>query len=261
MTKFKIMFRGFLKYRNLLSELVIRDIKLRYKRSFLGILWTVLNPILMMLVMTLVFSNLFKNDIKNFPIYLFIGNIIFTFNSDATNNALNSITGNSGLIKKVYIPRYLFPLSKALTALVNFFFSYIALIIIMIITKTPFYKSMLLTPLLVLYLLMFSTGLGLILSVLMVFFRDIAHLYSVISLAWMYITPIFYPESLLMDKLSIALKINPLYYYIDYLREITLYNNIPSLTDNITCFLYGLIFLILGLSIFYKKQDRFILYI
>lgn len=261
MIKFKSMFIGFLKYRNLLNELVVRDIKLRYKRSFLGILWTVLNPILMMLIMTLVFSSLFKNDIQNFPIYLFIGNIIFTFNSDATTNALNSITGNSGLIKKVYIPKYLFPLSKTFTALVNFFFSYIALIIIMLITKTPFYSTMLLSPLLILYLLLFSTGLGLILSVLMVFFRDIAHLYSVISLGWMYLTPIFYPESLLAGNLSVVLKFNPLYYYIDYLRQIILYNSIPSLLDNIICFLYGAIFLIIGLITFYKRQDRFILYI
>jgi ABC-2 type transport system permease protein len=215
----------------------------------------------MMLVMTLVFSNLFKSDISNFPIYLFIGNIIFTFNSDATNNSLNSITGNSALIKKIYIPKYLFPLSKAITALVNFFFSFIALIVIMLLTKTPFYSTLLMTPLLVLYLFMFSAGLGLILSVLMVFFRDIAHLYSVISLGWMYITPIFYPASLLEGNLSLALKINPLYLYIDYLRQLVLYNTVPSFSQNIVCFLFGVIFLVIGLIVFYKKQDKFILYI
>lgn len=261
MTKFLGMIQGFSIYRNLLKELVIRDIKLRYKRSFLGILWTVLNPILMMLVMTIVFSGLFKVQIENFPIYLFIGNIAYTFNSDATTNALNSITGNSSLIKKIYIPKYLFPVSKVFSALVNLFFSIIALIIIMLITRTPFYATMLLAPLLIFYLLMFSMGLGLLLSVLMVFFRDIAHLYSVFTLAWMYLTPIFYPVSLLQEKASIVPIINPMCHYIDYLRQLILYNTVPSLEENMICFLIGFCFLVVGLFVFYKKQDKFILYI
>lgn len=261
MAKFFGTIKGFTKYKNLLKELVIRDVKLRYKRSFLGILWTVLNPILMMLIMTIVFSNLFRFEIENFPIYLFIGNIIFTFNSDATNNALNSITGNASLIKKVYIPKYMFPVSKVFTALVNLVFSFIALIVIMIITKTPIYPTMLLTPLLIFYLLMFSMGLGLILSVLMVFFRDISHLYGVISLAWMYLTPIFYPVSLLKEKVSIIPIINPMNHFIEYLRNLILYNTVPSFQENLTCFLFGFCFFIMGLYVFYKKQDKFILYI
>jgi ABC-2 type transport system permease protein len=261
MQKLKVILSGFIKYRNLLNELVVRDIKIRYRRSVLGLLWTVLNPILMMVVMSIVFSNLFRFDIKNFPIYFFSGNIVFSFMTEATTNSLYSITGNASLIKKVYIPKYLFPLSKVFSSIVNILFSFIAMMLVMLATGVQFYPTMLLSPLLVFYLILFSTGLGMMLSVAMVFFRDIAHLYSVFTLAWMYLTPIFYPSSLLADKASWALDVNPMYYYIDYIRCLVLYNNVPSLKQNVICFMFGFVFLCLGLIFFYRKQDKFILYI
>ena len=261
MKKLKIMFSGFYKYKDLLFELVSRDIKIRYRRSFLGLLWTVLNPILMMAVMTVVFSNLFRSDIQNFPIYFFTGNILFSFVTEATTNALNSIVGSASLIKKVYIPKYLFPVSKILSSGVNLFFSFIAMLIVMVVTRAPFHATMFLTPLLILYVLMFATGLGLILCTIMVFFRDIAHLYTVITLAWMYLTPIFYPKSLLETKAGWVLTINPIFHFIEYLRYIVLYNQVPTVSQNIGCFLIGFIFLFVGLIVFYRKQDKFILYI
>lgn len=261
MNKFKIMLSGLFKYKNLLYELVVRDIKIRYRRSVLGLLWTLLNPILMMTVMTLVFSNLFRFDIENFPVYFFTANILFNFNVEATTNCLYAITGNSSLIKKVYIPKYLFPVSKVLSSVVNLFFAFIAMILVMIVTKAPFYNNMVLTPLLMFYVILFTTGLGLILSVAVVFFRDVAHLYGVLTMAWMYLTPIFYPTSLLEEKMSLALTLNPMYHFIEYFRDIVLYNQIPTLGANITCLLIGSITLLIGLVFFYKNQDKFILYI
>lgn len=257
----KVKFYEFYKYKDLLYELVIRDIKIRYRRSFLGILWTILNPILMMGVMTVVFSQLFRFEIENFPIYFFAGNILFSFATEATTNSLHSIIESSSLIKKVYIPKYLFPLSKSISSLVNLFFSYIAMMVVMIVTGVPFKITMLLSPFVIIYLLMFVIGIGLILSTVMVFFRDIAHLYSVVTLLWMYLTPIFYPASILKDKASFALVLNPMYHYISYLRDIILYGQTPSIQENITCFFIGFVFLVLGLTVFYKKQDKFILYI
>ena len=134
----------FVKYQNLLQELVIRDIKVRYRKSVLGLLWTVLNPLLMMIVITIVFSTLFKQSIPNFPIYFLTGSLIFSFNSEATTNALYSIIGNAPLIKKVYIPKYLFPLSKTVSSLVNMGFSLIAMFMVMIVTKAPFYSTIML---------------------------------------------------------------------------------------------------------------------
>lgn len=261
MEKIKTMFRGLYKYKNLLYELVIRDIKIRYRRSVLGLMWTLLNPILMMTVMTIVFSHLFRFEIENFPVYFFTGNILFTFITESTTNSLHSIIGSSSLIKKVYIPKYLFPLSKVLASLVNLLFSYVAMIIVMIFTKVDFSLAMIFSPLVMIYLSMFAIGLGLILSTMMVFFRDTAHLYSIFTLIWMYLTPIFYPTSLLADKSDLLLKLNPMYYYLSYFRKIVLYGQFPNFTDNIICFLIGSIFMGIGLLVFYKKQDKFILYI
>lgn len=261
MNKLKIMLLGFYKYKDLLYELVTRDIKIRYRRSVLGLLWTILNPILMMLVMTVVFSQLFRFEIENYPIYFFAGNILFSFLTESTTNSLHSMIESSSLIKKVYIPKYLFPLSKVISSLVNLFFSYVAMMIVMIITNVPFKFTMLLSPILILYISMFAVGLGLILSTMMVFFRDIAHLYSVITLLWMYLTPIFYPISILKEKTVLALTLNPMYHFITYLRNLVLYGTVPSFQDNIICFLIGVTFLSFGLFVFYKKQDKFILYI
>lgn len=253
--------KGFMRYKNLLYELVSRDIKVRYRRSVLGVLWTVLNPILMMIVITIVFSQLFRFEIENFPIYFFCGNIVFSFMLTATNDALQSILGGASLLKKVYIPKYIFPVSKVLSAGVNLFFSYIAMLLVMVATGVKFHTTMLLTPVVALYVILFSIGLGLILATMMVFFRDIAHLYGVLTTAWMYLTPIFYPASLLGDKSEWFLLLNPMYHYIDYMRNITLYQTVPGIAENLTCLGISLVTLALGLLFFYKKQDKFILYI
>lgn len=261
MSKVTAYVNGFMRYKSLLYELVTRDIKVRYRRSVLGVLWTLLNPILMMIIMTIVFSQLFRFEIENFPIYFFCGNILFSFMLTATNDALQSILGGASLIKKVYIPKYIFPVSKALSAGVNLFFSYIAMLLVMIATGVDFHATMLLTPVVALYTMLFSIGLGLILSTMMVFFRDIAHLYGVLTTAWMYLTPIFYPESLLGDKSPWFLLLNPMYHFIDYMRNITLYQTVPGIAENLICLGISLGTLAIGLYFFYKKQDKFILYI
>lgn len=251
----------FRRYSSLLRELVVRDIKVRYRRSFLGLVWTVLNPLLMMLVMTLVFSTIFRSNIENFPVYLLTGNIVFALNSDSTSQALMSIVGNAGLIKKVYIPKYLFPLSKVLSCLVNFGFSLIALLIVMLLTHSPFYPSLLLfwAPLLGLFL--FSTGLSLILSAVNVYFRDVGHLYSVLITAWTYLTPIFYPIEILPPVMQKIVFWNPLYQYIKYFRLLVLSGTVPEWDTNLYCFGVGVLMLAVGTAVFKKLQDHFILHI
>lgn len=251
----------FTKYRNLLKELVSRDIKAKYKRSILGIVWSVLNPLLMMLVLTFVFSTIFRFGVKNFPVYLLTGQIIFNFFSDSTSIAMNSIITNSSLIKKVYIPKYIFPLSKVLSSFVNLLFSLIALLAVMIITNTPFSWEMLIFPIPLIYIFIFSLGVGLILSAYVVFFRDILFLYGVVLTAWTYFTPIFYPISIIPENYLSYYKINPLYHYITYFREIMLYNKLPSFEMNVICIFYSVIALLIGIYVFYKRQNEFILYI
>ena len=251
----------FMKYRNLLENLVSRDIKVRYQKSVLGMLWTVLNPLLMMVVITIVFSTLFRQNIENFPIYYLTGSLIFSFNSETTNNALYSVLFNASLMKKVYIPKYLFPLSKTVSGLVNLGFSLIAMFLVMLILNVEFKVTLLLLPIPVFYTFLFSTGLGLFLAAVTVFFRDIAHFYGVFVMAWTYLTPIFYPVDILPGAVMKLMQLNPMYHYVDYVRQLVLYGTFPSMRENLICFLYGVIMLLIGTAVFFKKQDKFILYI
>lgn len=261
MGRIAVIVSGFRKYKNLLYELVIRDIKIRYRRSVLGLFWTVLNPILMMLIMTVVFSNIFRFEIENFPVYFFAANILFSFMTESTTNALHSITGNGNLIKKIYVPKYLFPMSNIFSSVINLLASFMAMLLVMLLTKVPFHLTLLFAPIILAYIIVFSLGLGMILSTIQVFFRDTAHIYGVLTMAWMYLTPIFYPESLLSEKLNYVLTFNPMVHFIRYMRDIVLYQSIPSFSQNLTCFSISGATLLIGVILFYRKQDKFILYI
>ncbi len=251
----------FLKYKTLLNELVVRDIKVRYRKSVLGLLWTVLNPLLMMCVITVVFSTLFRQNIPNFPIYYLAGSLIFSFNSEATSNGLYSIIGSASLIKKVYIPKYLLPISKVLSALVNLGFSLVAMFVVMIVTGAPFHATLLLMPLPIFYVFLFTSGLSLLLAAATVYFRDIAHFWGVFVLAWTYFTPIFYPVTILPSFAMKIMQLNPMYHYVTYMRDVVLYGTFPGMKENLICFLIGAVTLLIGLWVFYRKQDRFVLYV
>lgn len=253
--------QNLMKYRYLFKELVIRDIKVKYKKSILGLLWTLLNPLLTMVVLTIVFSNLFRFDIENFPVYLITGQVMFNFFSEATNMSLMSIPDNAQLIKKVYIPKYIFPVSRVLSSFVNLLFSLIAVVCIALYMKVPITTSIILAPLSLLYILVFAIGVGLILASINTFFRDMQHLYGVALTAWMYLTPIFYPANIIPDQFQGLIAVNPLFYMIQHFRATILYGVIPSWELNIICLLNAIGALVIGLWVFYKSQDRFILHI
>ena len=261
LVRVKYSLNGLKKYLPLLRELVFRDIKVRYRRSILGMLWTVLNPLLMMGVMTIVFSQLFRNSIDNFAIYYLSGYIFYSFINDSTTAALFSVVYNASLMKKVYIPKYMFPVSKVVSGLVNLGFSFVALLIVMLITRTSVKLTILLLPVIILYIVMFATGLGLVLATLYVFFRDFGHLYGIVMLIWLYLTPLFYPEDILPETLRHFLLFNPMYHFVQYFRDILLYGIWPSVEQNIICFSMGIGVLLIGIIVFYKEQDRFILFV
>ena len=247
------------KYKLLLSQLVARDFKTKYKRCILGILWSLLNPLLVMVVQYIVFSGLFKWDINNYAIYLLSGSVMFNFITESTSQALISITGNAGLITKVYIPKYIFPLSKVLSSLINFFLAFLALILIVLIKSiTPnIYYFTMIYP--IICMLLFSIGVSLILSSMMVYFRDTQFLYGIFLTLWTYLTPLFYPESIIPDKFIIIIKMNPMYHYIKYVRMVILDGVLPSLNTHVYCILFSIISLFLGIFVFKKAQKNFIL--
>ena len=188
MEVWKSRIRNFWRYKDLMAQLVSRDIKLKYRRSFLGYLWSVLNPLLIMCVMTVVFSTMFKRDIENFPVYLFCGQLMFNFMNTSTHQAIYSITGNASLLKKTYVPKYIFTVSKISSGLVDFFFSLGALLLVMIVTHAKFSLYLLLVPIVALELYVFCVGLGMFLAQANVFFRDIQYIYNAVTTAWMYLT-------------------------------------------------------------------------
>jgi ABC-2 type transport system permease protein len=261
LTDYRARFRDLFAYRWLLGQLVARDLKIRYRRSYLGLLWTLLSPLLMMTVMSIVFSKVFRFNVENFPVYLLCGQILFGFFSESTSSAMGSIIIGAGLIKKVYFPKYIFPLSKIISGLVNLLFALVAVFIMIVFFGVRFSPAMLLFPVPVFYLFMFSLGCGLILSVLATYFRDILHLYAVALQALTYLTPIFYPIEALPENVQFFIKLNPMFRYIRYFRNVVLYDTIPSLRENIICFGVALLVLLLGLLIFKKNQKNFLLYI
>ncbi|MCL2539547.1 MAG: ABC transporter permease [Oscillospiraceae bacterium] len=261
---FKSYLETFQKYRFLLANLITRDLKLKYRRSVLGLLWSLLNPILMMLIMNAVFSRLVgSSEINNYPMYLIAGQTLFIFFNEATSSALESVVGSSALMKKIYVPKYVFPLEKVLYAFVNLLFSMVAVILVLMFNPVPLSSAMFFVPVPLILMLLFAVGFGLVLSALYAFFRDIKHLYSVIILAWMYLTPIIYPVSFVEGAFLIEtlVKVNPLTWYITYFRDVLLYGRIPGAALNLVCAAYSLGMLGLGLFVFKKAQDKFILHI
>ncbi len=249
------------RYTPLIQELVKRDLKLKYRRSVLGYVWSLLNPLLMMTVMTIVFSYMFRFDIPNYPLYLICGQTLFTFFNESTTLAMSSVINNGLLIKKVYIPKYIFPVSKVASSFVSMSFSLLAVVIVMIFTGTKLSFSILLfwAPLLLLFI--FACGIGMILSALAVQFRDIMHLYSVVTMAWMYLTPIFYPIEAVPAAVASVISFNPLYIYITIFRSLMLYGIVPGWEMWAMGAVSALAVFGIGSWIFSKMQRNFILYV
>lgn len=253
--------KTFYDYRELLWEFVKKDIKLKYRNSFLGIIWSMLNPLLVMVVLTFIFSNLFKNKIPNFPVYCLSGRLIYDFFSQSTNQCMNSITGKSSLIKKIYVPRYLYPLSRTISSFIIFLISLIPLFAIMAVTKVHFTKETLLMIYPLICLFFISFGIGLILATINVFFRDMQHLYSVVLLIIMYGSAIFYSVDIINSNYVKVLNLNPIFPIIKVFRDCILYGKVTEVYSWVLIAIYALLAMIVGVIVFYKKQDKFILHI
>ena len=224
------------KYRFLIRQLVARDFKTKYKRSVLGMVWSFLNPLLTMRVQYFVFSTIFKNDIPFYAAYLLIGVVLFNFFNEVCNMSLYSILGNASLITKVYMPKYIYPLTRVLSSIVNLGIALIPMIIVCLITGVRFEKSAILALYFILCLMIFS-------------------------MVWMYATPIFYPETILPEEFRFVLKINPLYHFLKNTRICLLNGISPEPNAYAQCMILSLVTLALGAWVFKKSQDKFVLYL
>ena len=250
------------RYRDLLKQLVSRDIKLKYRRSVLGYVWSVLNPLLIMIVMTVVFSTMFNRNVENFPVYLFCGQLLFNYMNNSTHQAIFSITGNAALLKKTYVPKYIFTVSKITSGMVDLIISMGALVIVMIVTRTPISWHLLLVPVVLMELYLFCLGLGMFLSQANVFFRDTQYIYNAVTTAWMYLTPIFYPIEALPDQMEWGIThLNPMYYFVGQFRALVYQGQMPDLFIMIAGIVAPVVMLLIGWWTFHRSEDRFILYI
>lgn len=253
---------NFKKYRFLLVELVKKDIKLKYRRSYLGILWTLLEPILTTVVLTLVFSRVLGRGDISYPVFVLTGRLLYGFFSKSTRASMSSIRRNSGMIKKVYVPKYIYPLSTVLSNFIIFLISLIVLFGAMIIfnVKPTIHIFKGIIP--IILLLVLSLGVGLILSTLAVFFRDLEYLWGVALMLIMYTSAVFYDaESLGLGRKAQIFRLNPLFDIILNFRNAVLYGKPFDMEALIISAVISFGSLIIGIVLFYKQQDKFILYI
>lgn len=263
----KNIIANFNKYSFLLKQLIARDFKVKYKRSVLGVLWSLLYPILMMSVMAIVFSNVFKFSVPgvNYLVYLMVGLTFFNYYSEASNLSMSAVVGNFSLLNKIYIPKYIFPLSKCLFVGINFLLTLIPLYGVILIsgsgeTKCHITALHLLLPYSYLCLLVFTIGAGFVLSTISVFLRDMFYIYGIFLTILTYFTPIMYDISIIDPMLQNVLKLNPLYHYISFARSIILFNQMPNVNSFLICGGSSLLMLIIGMIVFKKNQDKFIYY-
>ena len=245
--------------RFLFEELVKRDFEHKYKRTVLGMAWSVLSPLLTLLVMKLVFTEFFGRTTPHYTIYLFAGNIVMAYFKDATNNGMTSMISNASVINKINVPKYLFLFSKNVSSLVNFGLTIIVFFIFCIIDQITFRPNFVLLIYPVICLVIMNLGIGMILSALYVFFRDVKYLYSVFLTLLTYVSAIFYTVDRFPEDVRNLFLLNPVYVYIKYFRMIVIDGVIPSWQYHGLCLFYAVIFALIG-AFFYKRYNRKFVY-
>lgn len=245
------------KYRDLLTQFISRSIKTRYKRSVLGVIWTLLNPLITMIVLTIIFSSLFKFTINYYPVYVLSGLVMWSFFSYTTSSAMNEILWNGNLLSRIYVPKSVFAVSAVGTNLFNLAISLVPLLLIGLVLGLKISLAIFFMPLAIVLLALFSLGIGLLLSTLVAYFSDILPIYEVLLVIWMYATPIIYPIDIVPERLVWLLKLNPLYYIITIFREPLLNNAVPDLTIWLIAAGFAFSSFIIGALIFTSKADEY----
>lgn len=250
----------FKQYQFVFEELVKRDFKRKYKRNILGVLWSMLAPLFTLLVMNFVFGHIFGRTMPHYIIYLFSGNLLFNYFTEATNGGMMSLMDNAHIFSKVKVPKYLFLFSRVVSSSINFLLTMIVYFIFVAFDGLAFTWKfiLLLFPFGCLFITIL--GVGLILSALYVFFRDIQYLYGIFTTALMYFTPIFYDISLMGDK-AWVFYCNPLFLYINYVRQIVIYGQIPSLAYHSACLVYAFALFGIGCLMYKKYNFKFLYYV
>lgn len=245
--------------RFLLKQLVKRDFTTKYKESVLGIIWSFLNPLLIMIIFTVIFSVLFRREIHNFPVYFLTGRVIYEFFVAATSGAMRSIRGNRGILTKIFVPRYMFAMGSIGYECINFLISLIILFGVMIVTGEQFHWMMFASIIPIILLIIMIVGVGLILAVLNTYFSDIGHFYSVFTLLLMYASALFYPMEIVPANIQVIFTLNPLYITIDCFRCCIMYNVFPNVLSLIYLAIFSVMMFGVGFLLFRIHEKKLVL--
>jgi lipopolysaccharide transport system permease protein len=244
-------------YRHLVKQLVLRGIKSRYKRSFFGVFWTMLNPLGMAMVMTVVYSRVFKMQIPHYPVYVLAGLICWTFFAQTSLNAIGELIWGGTLLTRIYIPPTVFVATALGIGLVNITISLIPILLVMLVNGAAFTPALLFLPVAIITISMFAIGLGLLLATLAVYFIDIQDMYQIFTVMWMVLTPINYPREVIADQFNYLLVLNPMSYLVDLFRLPIHQGRLPSGSDFLVAFSSALIMLVIGWFFFTRKIDEY----
>jgi ABC-type polysaccharide/polyol phosphate export permease len=249
------------RYRQLIWALALKELKVRYKRSVLGFLWALLNPALMMGVLTVVFSTILRFGIPHYAIFLLSVLLPWTFFSQSLSYAVESIVGNGELIKKVSVPKLVFPVAAVVSNIINLLLSFIPMALVVLAMRHPFYSTWLYLPVPILALIIFTLGAAFFFAAANVYYRDVAHILQVVISAWFYFTPIIYALDFIPANRQWLFKLNPIIYVINGFRLAIYYGQLPKWSSIAASFACAFIALFIGFAIFRKYQDDFVFYV
>lgn len=255
------MIQKYYKYRFLFSELVKRDFILKYKRTVLGMFWSVLSPLLMLSIQIMVFTTFFGSDIPHYTIFLFSGNLVYTYFSEATQSGLVALASNASIFSKVNVPKYMFVFSRNISSLINFALTFVVFLLFVFFDGLPFTPNFLLLFYVIFCMLLFNCGMSLVLSAAYMFFRDLSYLYNILVLILMYISAIFYSVESFTPWVQRLFLCNPLYVYIKYFRLIVIEAEVPSVQYHLLMLFYGVFTLLIGYGLYKKLNHKFLYYI
>ena len=254
--------RELVQHRNLLWNLVRRDLTVRYKRSMIGFFWTMLNPLLMMLILTVVFSTIFRFEgIENYPTYFLSTYLVFGFFAQTTNQSMASLSWNGALMKRVRVPKSIFAVSTTLSGLVNLLLAYIPLFLIMIVTGAPICVTVLYLPISFLLIAMFTLGVSLLVSAMAVYFEDVQHMYQVVTFGLMYMTPIIYPISIIPFRWLWVIRANPLTHLVKLARDPVYSCTLPGQHVILASTAAAVIAMVVGWVVFHRLARGFYLHV
>jgi ABC-type polysaccharide/polyol phosphate export permease len=249
------------RYRDLVLALVARELKVRYRRSALGFTWTMLQPLLMMLVLQVVFSSIFRIRLANYPVYAMAGILFWNFFSQSVVTSMNSLRGNAMLLKKVPVPKAVFPIATVASGVINLVFALVPLLLLLLITGHPLTPALLFLPVSILLIALFTLGAGLLLSPLSIFFNDIVEMITVVLSVLMYLTPIIYPKEIVPPRMAWIVRFNPLRSILEVFRDPIYYGKVPPLSHITVSCLIVLVALAVGAWAFRRSSDRIPFYI